>query len=92
MNSDRIIQVIPCVKPMIAVFGNSKDREYCFNWIYYMGLTMGGLVEPLVNLEGWIEKCNFYNNYIGVWDGVESTSEEAFYEEMKEWKENQSEY
>lgn len=60
MDIGRIIQVIPCVHPLIAVYTpEPKDSdEYCFSWIYYLGLTEDGYVVPLDLMSGYFENAD----------------------------------
>lgn len=93
MDNDRIIQVIPCTKPMIAVFEPVEDEEYSFSWIYYLGLTESGHIEPLDCCEGFFDNVASFRNYTGVWyDGDKVIEREKFCKQLKAWKENKSEH
>lgn len=88
MDIERIIQVIPCVKPMIAVYepGND-DEEYWFSWIYYLGLTTKGDVVPLDIFDGMFTIADEMSNFCGVYFSAIYLEEEPFYEKMKKWME-----
>lgn len=94
MNEDRIIQVIPCTKPMIAVWDDENHAEYGFSYVRYLGLTIRGEIVQINFSEGWAEPI-FSNEkyYLGLWEeDSENFKGELFYGHFLKWKENQGEH
>lgn len=88
MGNDRIIQIIPCAKPMVAVYRPCNDDcEYYFSWVYYIGLNEEGLIVPIDLLDGFLQSADDISNFSGAWYGPEGLEDEEFYDQMKKWME-----
>ena len=67
MEKDTIIQVIPCVRPMYAIYWNECAKG-CMTTerIDYLGLLSNGLVVGLSCVDGWLERCDNAYNFDGL--------------------------
>lgn len=85
--NEKIVQIIPCSKPLMAVYSPTEGYdEYWFNWIYFMGLTDEGMIRPIDFFDGFPCSAMDIGNFYGVYADIDGLEEEPFYEKMKEWR------
>lgn len=65
MNNEKIIQIIPAPRPLVAVYG-SKGKVDWINNVDYLALTDEGEIYGLdLNLDGYYDICND-GNFVGL--------------------------
>lgn len=90
MDNNRIIQIILCVKPIIAVYDITGDSDhYWFSWIYHIGLTEDGSIVPIDIFDGCLVNAEDVRNFCGVYYGLDYVEDVNMREQMKRWLETE---
>lgn len=88
INNDKIIQIIPCVKPVIAVYEPvDEEGEYSFSYIYYIGLKEDGSIIAIDIIDGYFDGTDEVQNFVGIWNNAEQAENEKFYGQMRKFEE-----
>lgn len=86
MEQEKIIQVVPCAKPMIGVYAPTEISDgYDFEWIRFIGLTADGRVVPIINCGGFLDSATMVRNYEGTYT-VNNIKYTRFFGAFKAWK------